>query len=332
MENANPVDAVIAWVDGNDPAHRARRRQFARPEELSNDSIAGDTRYTSIGEINYCVASILRFAPWIRNIFIVTDKQDPKLEEYVEKHFPGRSRDLHIVDHSVVFRGMEEALPVFNSLSIESVLWRIPGLAERYIYFNDDFSLSAPVTPEDFYADNGLVCYGSRLSLKLVKLLRELKHLRPGPKVFGFKDALAESADAINRYEEGGKKKFNHIVLCGHTPHPQLRSLLEGFFTDHPDALKSNAFHRFREPSQFNPQELCYLLAEARGMLSLRPLKGEALYLKPKNKEGYVAGKIAGFESNPKARFCCLNSIDCASKEDQELIISWLKRRIGLQD
>ena len=67
-------------------------------------------------------------------------------------------------------------------------------------------------------------------------------------------------------------------------------------------------------------------------MLSLRPLKGEALYLKPKNKEGYVAGKIAGFESNPKARFCCLNSIDCASKEDQELIISWLKRRIGLQD
>lgn len=325
-----PIDAVITWVDGNDPVHRQKRLGYASPEDCGNESIAGEIRYTSIGEINYCVASILRFAPWIRNIYIVTDRQDPHLEDFVERHFPGRGKDLHIIDHTEVFRGMEELLPTFNSLSIESVLWRIPGLSERFVYFNDDTMLSAPVRPEDFFDGDRLVCPASHMGLALVKLLRELKHIIIGPGIFGFKDALANSADIINSQLKSGDRRLKHILLCGHTPHVQFRDILEEFFTEHPDLLRRNAGHRFRDPSQFNPQELCYLLAEKQGRVSLRPLKGNTLYLKPKNRKNYIDGKIRSFDKAPQARFCCLNSLANASTEDIAKITAWLERRIGL--
>ena len=52
------IDAVITWEDGNDPRHRAKREQYGDKKSLNRDDIAGSTRYTSIGEIMYCVASI----------------------------------------------------------------------------------------------------------------------------------------------------------------------------------------------------------------------------------------------------------------------------------
>ena len=72
-----PIDAVIPWVDGSDPVLSARRASFASGGETGNDESGGPTRYQQIGELRYSVASILRYAPWVRKIFIVTDGQDP---------------------------------------------------------------------------------------------------------------------------------------------------------------------------------------------------------------------------------------------------------------
>ena len=126
MPEANfPIDAVVTWVDGNSPEHRKQRARYDLSGQSGKDDVAGEIRYSSLGEINYCIASILRFAPYIRNIFIVTDGQDPGLGDFVEKYFPGQSGRLKIVDHRVIYRGYEKYLPVFNSLSIETLLWRI---------------------------------------------------------------------------------------------------------------------------------------------------------------------------------------------------------------
>lgn len=86
---AYPIDAVITWVDGNDPEHRRKRLSYEKGGESRLDDVAGDIRYVSIGEIRYCVASILRFAPFVRKIFIVTDGQDPCLGDFIESRFPG---------------------------------------------------------------------------------------------------------------------------------------------------------------------------------------------------------------------------------------------------
>ena len=70
-----PIDAVIAWVDGEDPAHKSKRKQYGNWAELDNDEVGGDIRFTSVGEIRFCVASLLRFAPFF---FIKLTKVETK--------------------------------------------------------------------------------------------------------------------------------------------------------------------------------------------------------------------------------------------------------------
>jgi hypothetical protein len=65
--------------------------------------------------------------------------------------------NIRIVDHREIFRGYERLLPTFNSLAIESMLWRIEGLADRFLYFNDDMMLVASVEPTDFFSIDGKV-------------------------------------------------------------------------------------------------------------------------------------------------------------------------------
>ena len=49
----------------------------------------------------------------------------------------------------------QKYLPTFNSHTIELNFHRIPGLSEQFVYFNDDFLLTGPCAPEDFFR-NGL--------------------------------------------------------------------------------------------------------------------------------------------------------------------------------
>lgn len=318
-----PIDAVIAWVDGEDPVHKAKRKKYGNWSDLDNDEVGGDIRFTSVGEIRFCVASLLRFAPFLRKIFIVTDSQDPMLTDFVDKHFPDRSTEIVIVDHKEIYSGYESCLPVFNSLSIETMLWRVPGLSEHYIYLNDDFLIVSPVTENDFFSEGRAICYAEPFFMPLARLLRVIKPRRNGHKIFGFKDSMLNAADVA-----GQRWTFPYI---GHIPLALKRSLQEKFYTDHPELFLSNMSPRFREPHQFNPQALYYILGLNTGDCVLRPRKGVDLYLKPKDKPGYVKGKLSEFDKSSEALFCCFNSLDYASQEDQQLVFDWLNKRLSLK-
>ena len=96
-----PIDVVITWVDGNDLHHINKMQPYLRAEfgTESNRSLpsfsAGVTRYRSVGEIYFCIASILRFAPFIRNIFIVTDNQDPEINDFIKVNFPNTNTKIN---------------------------------------------------------------------------------------------------------------------------------------------------------------------------------------------------------------------------------------------
>ena len=47
----------------------------------------------------------------------------------------------------------EKYLPTFNANTIELNLHRIEGLAEQFVYFNDDMFITDHVKPEDFFRD-----------------------------------------------------------------------------------------------------------------------------------------------------------------------------------
>ena len=252
------IDVVITWVDGNDPVLTAKRNRYLTDKKAaSNDDIAGATRYAQRGEIHWCVRSVNKFMPWIRRIFIVTDGQDPKVESRIP---------VEIVDHKVIFRGYEQYLPTFNSLSIEAMLWRIPGLNEHFIYINDDFLICRPVTPEMFFPQPGhILLHARKSSMRLTQAWYSLKYALGLSCCVNHIQQMMDAASIV-----GESKSF---VRLAHTPYPLLRSILEQFYTQHPDKLKQNISARFRYPQHFRTDEICYATLLGGGRLQLRPVR-----------------------------------------------------------
>lgn len=317
------IDAVITWVDGDDPRHRAKRLQHGGHELRENEDIAGSTRFSNLGEIYYCIASLNRFAPWLHKIYIVTDEQDPHVDAFLDEHFPDGHIPVEVIDHKVIFRGYEQYLPTFNSIAIETMTWRIPGLSEHFIEFNDDLLLASPVSPEDFFLPDGSsVCYATRGSMLWTKLTRLLKPQKNGQKRVTFKGSMYNAAVIAGRH-------FSFLKLA-HTPKALRKSSYEQHFSAHPDHMLKNIGHRFRHAEQFTSQELQYLLLESEGKLQIRPVDENLFFLQPKGRNGYVGQKMDRLRQMKCCKFCCFNSLDKATLEEREQITAWISERIGL--
>nr|WP_227993746.1 stealth family protein [Pseudactinotalea sp. HY160] len=145
-----PIDVVYTWVDGTDPQWVVRKR--AAVEQLSGESMtedaAADLRFVDHDELRYSLRSIEQYAPWVRHIYIVTDRQRPA---WLKADHPR----ITVVDHTDI-APPGASLPTFNSHAIEANLHRIEGLSEHFLYFNDDVFLSSPVGPDLFFSANGI--------------------------------------------------------------------------------------------------------------------------------------------------------------------------------
>ncbi len=138
------IDFVITWVDGTDPDWCKKRKLFAKENEWENNENAMSLRYREWDFLRYIFRGIEAHAPWVHHIYLVTDGQKPGwLDETCDK--------VSIIDHKDFIP--EEYLPTFNSHTIELNLYRIPGLSEQFVYFNDDVLLAKDCGPRDFFAD-----------------------------------------------------------------------------------------------------------------------------------------------------------------------------------
>ncbi|MCL2728500.1 MAG: stealth family protein [Actinomycetia bacterium] len=140
-----PVDVVYTWVDGADPAWLERRAKHAGT--VYHEESANAARYLSRDELRYSLRSLHMYAPWVRNVYIVTDDQVP---EWLDTSVPG----VRVISHREIFRSAD-SLPTFNSHAIESQLHHIEGLSEHFLYFNDDVMLGSETVPQDFFLSNG---------------------------------------------------------------------------------------------------------------------------------------------------------------------------------
>lgn len=245
------VDAVIMWVDGNDPEHLARRNAYAHLEnEVPNRLPTGGdkTRFVENGELYYCIRSIRKFAPWLRNIYLVTDNQRPGFatDDWLLAH------GAAIIDHAQIFEGYEQALPTFNTRTIETMLWRIPGLASRFIYFNDDFMIARPVSPSDFFEGEGVVLRGHwEKQIRYSKWRIAVNNFvsKAARRLFG----ITRSMHLLLQIKSARKAAFEkEYYRAPHVPHPINRQTLERWFTDHPEELVRNISWRFRNMKQFS--------------------------------------------------------------------------------
>lgn len=143
--NRHPIDFVIAWVDGNDPKWRAEKAFYSGEDNTGDQR---DVRYRDWDNLQYWFRGVETFAPWVNKIHFLTWGHLP---EWLDTDNP----KLHVVNHKDYIP--EKYLPTFNSHTIELNMHRIHGLAEHFVYFNDDMFLTAPVQPSDFFR-NGLPC------------------------------------------------------------------------------------------------------------------------------------------------------------------------------
>lgn len=235
------IDAVITWVDGSDPAHRAKREAWLARTAAANENGTNPHRWACSDELRYCLTSIANNAPWIGRIWIVTDAQTPDLSG-----LPAALRaKITVVDHHLLFAGHETALPTFNSLAIESLLWRIPGLAEHFVYFNDDVFLTAPLSPGDVFAGDSPVLRGKWVDHR--RLLAD--------------PALRGDPARLNDYTQINAAALlgfgaDRVFVAAHVVHPMRRQVFAALWEAHGSAFLANIGHRFRDTSQFLPQAL----------------------------------------------------------------------------
>ncbi len=317
-----PIDIVIPWVDGNDPVHRAKRLKYNTLKcETKHEDVGGCSRFDSMGEIFYCIQSINIHAPFIRKIFIVTDSQDPKLDDFLNRTFPGGHIPVETVDHKVIFRGYEEFLPTFNSRAIETMIWRIPDLSEHFLLMNDDFIMTGHVTPEDFFRGEKTVCYAKRHSTLWARMMHILRPKKDGHKRISFKDSMLKAVDIMG----GG----NAFLYLGHTPRALRKSFYENFFSGREDIMITNISHKFRHEEQFNSQELFYISEYRAKRCIVINTDKKLVYLNPKDRKGYIDKKLKMFDRRPDAVFCCINTLCLADRQDQEKVLAWVRNKLG---
>ncbi|MCX5308076.1 MULTISPECIES: Stealth CR1 domain-containing protein [Streptomyces] len=242
-----PVDAVITWVDAADPAWRRRRDRAAEAAAGATGRRTGidlaDNRYRDRGELRYCLRSIAAYAPWIRRVFLVTDDQAP---DWLDTCHPR----VTVVDHRELLTD-PDAPEVFNSHAIESRLDRIPGLAEHFIYFNDDIFLGRPQRPQDYFLASGLP-----------KVFHDWRAVDPGSRTG---DDVFTASQKVTRQavEEAVGRTYPHILA--HTPYPLTRSLYARVEELLPGRLAVTARSVFRSTEDLAPVTLASHLALAEG-------------------------------------------------------------------
>lgn len=229
------IDLVFSWVDGSDPEFRARRAGLLAQVVVGEGDDA-EARIRQIDELRYALRAVAKNAPWIRRIFLCTDSTPPAwLAEHPKVTVvPALA---HFADTS--------ALPTFNSHAVESQLQHIDGLAEHFLYSNDDMFFARPVRPSMFFTPAGVS--------RFIEADTRIGPGRNTERRSGF-----ENAARVNRAllaERFGTVITRHLE---HTPVPLRRSVLHELEREFAADFARTAASRFRAATDISVTNSLY--------------------------------------------------------------------------
>ena len=136
------VDFIITWVDGNDEKWLKEKEKFIPPQNKSSNA---KNRYRDWELLKYWFRGVEKNASWVNKVYFVTYGHMPDwLNTDYEK--------LVIMKHSDYIPA--QYLPTYNSNAIEMNFFRINGLSEKIVNFNDDMFIINKTAKEDFFKNN----------------------------------------------------------------------------------------------------------------------------------------------------------------------------------
>ncbi|MEJ3405146.1 stealth family protein [Rathayibacter sp. YIM 133350] len=230
-----PIDMVFSWVDGSS-AEFLRERAKRMQAYVVGEGDDSEARYRQINELKYALRSVYMFAPWVRTIYIVTDSPAP---EWLAEHPRVR------IMRSEEFFADPEVLPTHNSHAVESQLHHIPGIAEHFLYSNDDMFFGRPVTPDLFFSPGGIT--------KFVEASTRIGLGESDPTRSGF-----ENAARVNRAllkDRFGAVTTRHLEHCAAPLRVSVMNELEQEFA--PEFARTAA-SRFRSASDISVTNSLY--------------------------------------------------------------------------
>ena len=251
------IDFVILWVDGSDPAWLEEKKKY----KTDLDTVDAVNRYRDWDNLKYWFRGVEKFAPWVNNIYFVTWGHLPK---FLNTSHP----KLKIVNHKDIID--EKYLPTYNSNAIDMNVYKIQGLSEQFVYFNDDTFLINKTKPEDFFI-NGIPC-------------DEFSENPIGPSQDNFTYTMFNNIAILSKYFEKqeckkrlkgkyynikyGKNNIRTMLLKPyryflgiHNPHISqsfLKSSFEKMYELEKEEMERTSSHRFREKSDITQYLIRY--------------------------------------------------------------------------
>ncbi|MGA9276984.1 stealth conserved region 3 domain-containing protein, partial [Ilumatobacter sp.] len=258
-----------------------------------------------LDELRYSLRSVWEHVPYARHIYIVTDGQVPPWLDTADPR-------ITIVEHASIFED-PSALPTFNSHAIETQLHHIDGLADHYLYLNDDVF---------FGRTSDWATYFERCGTS---------HFFPSTALFpvGELHATDKSVDHAGRnlqlelFREFGWAPRNKLI---HTPHPQQRQLLIEAEQRFDDRYRATMHARFRSTGDVSfAAALHHRYAQVTGRASVGNLAYEYLALESDNVADHLARlRSASFDT------LCLNDGEMTHQQQADvrpLLADFLNRR-----
>jgi hypothetical protein len=139
-----PIDAVFSWVS------QPTESEFADLMKVCPKLHEGWMRVRDFDQLRFSLRLIDQNIPWVRQVFLVTNGKVP--------HWLNTSSEkLQVIDQaSLVPKDRRKTvMPIHNSQQVETYLHRIPGLAENFIYFNDDMFVGQKLPWQYFFKVSG---------------------------------------------------------------------------------------------------------------------------------------------------------------------------------
>ena len=262
------MDVVITYVDGSDPSWQKEYSEAVGGAVLAK-------RYRDWGTLKYLLRGIEKHIPSAENVFLLVSGNS-QVPGWVDRN------QVKVALHREIIP--ERFLPTFNSTTIEMYMHKIPGLGEKFLYFNDDMFPVMDCSEEDFFVgDKSAIGFSHHLFAggKYKKRVRNSDH---------------QARKAL------GKKPGITFVRPQHTCSPMFRSCNEELYAFSEETI-SNVVSRLRTTENFNQYlYLDYLYYQGRttkGKISNKHLSPAV----------YSPERIAASIDNPTSKLICINDV-----------------------
>lgn len=249
------IDFVVTWVNMDDPEWKKEFDIYSEKPDNEKNGVSV-ARFRDYGFLRYWFRGVEKFAPWVRKIHFICSGNPP---EWLDLS----NSKLHIVRHKDFIP--TQFLPTFNSVVIERYMYRIEGLAEHFVYFNDDFYIIRPIPVERFFL-NGLprdiaaFQYNPSWSQYYVRIKNNIRIIN---RFFDKKAVMKDNHDKWFDKNYGFKVLWNYLLLpygkfitlrVPHNAQPYLKSTFDEVWEAAENELTETSANRFRKVTDYTPE------------------------------------------------------------------------------